>query len=76
QRSKQEIEAELGDDGRFGNDAVRGAAGKFDMQVMKVASILHISRYLCEGKPVPPNIGAIDFEIAMNICRELLERYR
>lgn len=76
QRSKQEIEAELGDDGRFGNDAVRGAAGKFDMQVMKVASILHISRYLCEGKPVPPNIGAIDFEIAMTICRELLERYR
>ncbi|WP_421345985.1 DUF3987 domain-containing protein [Aeromonas veronii] len=75
-KAKQQIEAELGDDGRFGNDAVRGAAGKLDLQVMKIASILHISRHLCEGKPVPPNIGAADFEIALNICCELLERYR
>ena len=75
-KAKQQIEVELGDDGRFGNDAVRGAAGKLDLQIMKVASILHISRHLCEGKPVPPNIGSADFGIALNICRELLERYR
>lgn len=75
-KAKQQIEVELGDDGRFGNDAVRGAAGKLDLQVMKVASILHISRHLCVGKPVPPNIGTADFEIALNICLELLERYR
>ncbi|ATL98519.1 hypothetical protein CK910_08520 [Aeromonas sp. CA23] len=73
---KQQIEVELDDDGRFGNDAVRGAAGKLELQIMKVASILHISRHLCEGKPVPLNIGAADFEIALNICCELLERYR
>lgn len=75
-KAKQQLEVELGDDGRFGNDAVRGAAGKLDLQVMKVASILHITRHLCEGKPVPPNIGTADFEIALNLCRELLERYR
>lgn len=75
-QAKQQIEIELGDEGRFGNDAVRGAAGKFDMQVMKVASILHVSRHLCEGHPVPPNIGVADFDIALKLCRELLERYR
>lgn len=75
-QAKQQIENELGDEGRFGNDAVRGAAGKFDMQVMKIASILHVSRHLCEGRPVPPNIGVDDFEIALKLCRELLERYR
>lgn len=75
-QAKQQIEIELGDEGRFGNDGVRGAAGKFDMQVMKVASILHVSRHLCEGHPVPPNIGVADFEIALKLCRELLERYR
>ncbi|MFG0872307.1 DUF3987 domain-containing protein [Aeromonas media] len=75
-QAKQQIEIELGDEGRFGNDGVRGAAGKFDMQVMKVASILHVSRHLCEGHPVPSNIGVADFEIALKLCRELLERYR
>ncbi|HAU4893604.1 TPA: DUF3987 domain-containing protein [Aeromonas hydrophila] len=75
-QAKQQIENELGDEGRFGNDAVRGAAGKFDMQVMKIASILHVSRHLCEGRPVPPNIGIDDFEIALKLCHELLERYR
>lgn len=73
---KQAIEADLADGGKFGNDAVRGAAGKFDMQVMKIASILHVSRHLCEGEPVPANVGAADFEIALKLCRELLERYR
>lgn len=75
-KAKQEIEKELGDSGQFGNDAVRGAAGKFDMQVMKVASILHVSRNLMQGIAVPPNIGAADFRIALTICRELLNRYR
>ncbi|MNJ19665.1 hypothetical protein D3C77_139880 [compost metagenome] len=75
-QAKQQIENELGDEGRFGNDAVRGAAGKFDMQVMKIASILHVSRHLCEGRPVPPNIGIDDFEIALKLCHELLELYR
>ncbi len=74
--SKQEIERDLGDDGRFGNDAVRGAAGKFDLQVMKISAILHVSRHLMQGMTVPPNIGAADFEIALTMCRELLERYR
>ena len=75
-KAKQEIECDLGDDGRFGNDAVRGAAGKFDMQVMKISAILHVSRHLMQGMTVPPNIGAADFEIALTMCRELLERYR
>ncbi len=75
-KAKQEIERDLGDDGRFGNDAVRGAAGKFDLQVMKISAILHVSRHLMQGMTVPPNIGAADFEIALTMCRELLERYR
>lgn len=74
--AKQSIESDLADDGKFGNDAVRGAAGKFDMQVMKVSAILHVARHLCKGEPVPANVGAADFEIALKLCRELLERYR
>lgn len=74
-RAKQDLEIELSDDGRFGNDAVRGAAGKLDLQVLKVAGVLHVARHLMSGDKVPPNIGRKDFDMALRICRELLERY-
>lgn len=74
-QAKQKIEPELADGGRYGSNVVRGAAGKFDLQVVKIATVLHVTRHLCAGERVPSNINRADFVIAMEICHEQLESY-
>lgn len=44
------------------NDAVRGAAGKFDLQVLKVSAIMHVARYSRGKELVPANVGAADLD--------------
>lgn len=73
---QQELEPELADGGRFDSDALRGAASKLNLQILKIAAVLHVSRYLCDGVEPPANIGAADFDVAASLARELLERYR
>jgi len=66
---KNELEPHLADNGKFGQlDSLRGAAGKADMQVMKIAANLH----LLDGK-LDMNIQPATVEQAISIVRDLLE---
>lgn len=38
---REGLEPELADDGRYGNNMMRGFMGKADKQIMKIASVLH-----------------------------------
>lgn len=39
---KQELEPLMANSGRFSHDLLRGAVGKFDQRVMKIAAVLHV----------------------------------
>ncbi|WP_459567672.1 DUF3987 domain-containing protein, partial [Enterobacter asburiae] len=40
-KARQELEPELGDGGKYSHTMLRGAMGKFDKQVMRLASVIH-----------------------------------
>ncbi|WP_322114138.1 DUF3987 domain-containing protein, partial [Escherichia coli] len=43
-KARQELEPELGDGGKYSHTMLRGAMGKFDKQVMRLASVIHTIR--------------------------------
>jgi len=66
---KNELEPHLADTGKFGQlDSLRGAAGKADMQVMKIAANLHLL-----DNRLDMDISAATVVQAINIVRDLLE---
>lgn len=67
---RNKIESDLGDGKRYSHIALRGAAGKINMQIMKIVAIL----WLCdagfeESQPIPLNL----VESAIGIAYDLLE---
>jgi hypothetical protein len=67
---RQKIEPDLIDGGRYGHISVRGAAGKVNMQVMKIAANLHL---LCRQDEFNPNIPDNIVKSAIGIAHDLLE---
>ncbi|WP_262963747.1 DUF3987 domain-containing protein [Methylobacter psychrophilus] len=66
---KNLIEPHLADGGKYAHLSLRGAAGKFDIQVMKVAAILH----LLDGGTTIPEIADKHVRAAIDIVSQLLE---
>jgi len=50
---KQEIEPNLADGGKYSSNMLRGAMGKMDKQVMKIASVLHVIENFKDGNCSP-----------------------
>ena len=67
---RQSIEQHLVDGGRYSHISVRGAAGKVNMQVMKIAANLHL---LTRLNNFDPNIPDSIINSAIGIARDLLE---
>ena len=63
------IEPHLVNGGKFSHAFLRGAAGKLNIQIMKVASVLH----LLDGGMYEPNIDDKHVRAAIGIVHELFE---
>lgn len=63
------IEPHLANGGKFSHAFLRGAAGKLNIQVMKIAANLH----LLNGGMFEPNIDDQDVRAAIGIAHELFE---
>ena len=48
---RQRIEPKLADDGEYSNAMIRGAMGKADKQIIKIACLLHIADEWCQEQP-------------------------
>jgi hypothetical protein len=69
---RNKIEPHLKDGGRFSHISLRGAAGKVDIQIMKIAANLH----LLKGHALVPKIIPNDLVIsAIRIVDDLLEAH-
>lgn len=67
---RQRIEQHLADGGRYSHISVRGAAGKINMQVMKIAANLHL---LSRQDNFNPTIPDSIVKSAIGIAHDLLE---
>jgi hypothetical protein len=66
---RNSIEPHLIDGGRFSHISLRGAASKINMQIMKIAAILHLSDYAEMNNIIPER----HINAAIHIANELLE---
>lgn len=71
---KQELETDLADGGRYSSNLMRGAIGKMDKQVMKIASILHCVENFRDGN-CPITISETTVKWAYSLYRELAKMY-
>ena len=72
--NKMKIEPHMGDDGKYSNSLLRGVVGKMDKQVMKMASVLHVSEHWVDGaKPTKINDKTIKW--AIKLYKELIKLY-
>lgn len=74
QQKKQELEPMLADDGRYSNSMMRGAIGKMDKQVHKIASVLHVVENFHNGS-APVTITLETFKWAYSVYSELAKMY-
>jgi hypothetical protein len=65
---RNEIEPHMADDGKYSTATMRGTAGKVDMHIMKIATLLAI----LDEKPVG-EVGLEYVEASINIMRDMLE---
>ncbi|QGF21262.1 DNA helicase [Citrobacter phage HCF1] len=86
--ARQELEPDLADGGKYSHTMLRGALGKMDKQVIRIASVLHVIRnwFNEEGTPTKAvklkwrqcrkhqTIGAIA-AVKMHVCRCLWKLY-
>lgn len=73
---RQAIEPKLADDGEYSNSMIRGAMGKADKQIIKIACLLHISeewggQYATRN----PNVRKDKVESAISIFDQLSQTY-
>lgn len=53
---QQQIESMIKNGGRYAHSVLRGAAGKFDQRVMKIAAVLHVIESLMNGERIQDTI--------------------
>lgn len=69
---RNDLEPELKAGGKYSHSSLRGAIGKIDMQIMKIAANLHILKY----SQLPPSTIDTDTVIsAINIMRDMTEAH-
>jgi hypothetical protein len=73
-QKKQELEPMLADNGRYSNSMMRGAIGKMDKQVHKIASVLHVVEHFFNGS-APVTISVETFKWAYSVYSELAKMY-
>jgi len=74
-RFRNEIEAEMGDTGRFSDNMTRGAMGKADKQICKIASVLWVASEWSSSGQKRKDIGLKTMRRAIEIFRELSRTY-
>ncbi|WPJ47216.1 hypothetical protein RCIP0001_00041 [Klebsiella phage RCIP0001] len=74
-KARQELEPELGDGGKYSHTMLRGAMGKFDKQVMRLASVIHTIRNWQPGGKRSKKIDAATIDEAIIMFHELSKTY-
>lgn len=77
-RARQELEPDLADGGKYSHTMLRGAMGKFDKQVLRIASVLHAIRNWSDDKGQPKKSREIEvdtIEEAILMFHELSKTY-
>lgn len=69
------VEPEMGDEGKYGNNMMRGFIGKVDKQVLKIASILHVADEWQEGGTKSSKVNISTVRRALNIFKAIAESY-
>ncbi|QDP59269.1 MAG: hypothetical protein Tp136SUR676911_8 [Prokaryotic dsDNA virus sp.] len=73
---RQEIEPKLADDGEYSNAMIRGAMGKADKQIIKIASLLHIAEEWQGEQPRRKPFITVDcVKRAIEIFEQLSQTY-
>lgn len=72
---KQEIEKDLGDNGKYGNSLLRGTMGKLDKQVCKLAAVLHATKHWRMGGSMSTVIDDSTVAWAIEIFMELSKAF-
>lgn len=77
-RARQEMEPDLADGGKYSHTMLRGALGKMDKQVIRIASVLHVIRNWFNENGNPQKSYEIELETmqeALIIFGELSKTY-
>lgn len=77
-RARQEMEPDLADGGKFSHTMLRGALGKMDKQVIRIASVLHVIRNWFNENGNPQKSREIELETmqeALLMFQELSKTY-
>ncbi len=72
--NKTKIEPHLKDGGMYSNNMLRGAVGKMDKQVMKMACVLHVIENW-NGKLTPLTVQESSVKWAIKIYKQLIKMY-
>ena len=70
-----EVEPEMGDEGKYGNNMMRGFIGKVDKQVLKIACILHAAKEWQEGEGRNTRVSTSTIRKALDIFKAIAESY-
>lgn len=77
-RARQEMEPDLADGGKYSHTMLRGALGKMDKQVIRIASVLHVIRNWFNESGSPQKSREIELETmqeALIMFQELSKTY-
>ena len=77
-RARQEMEPDLADGGKFSHTMLRGALGKMDKQVIRIASVLHVIRNWFSENGSPQKSREIELDTmqeALIMFQELSKTY-
>lgn len=77
-RARQEMEPDLADGGKYSHTMLRGALGKMDKQVIRIASVLHVIRNWFNENGNPQKSYEIELETvqeALLMFQELSKTY-
>ena len=71
---RQDCEEHLRDDGKYSNTMLRGAVGKADKQILKIACVLHVSECWNAGN-TPLRVSDKTMAHAIHVYSELVKTY-
>jgi hypothetical protein len=72
---RSDLEPEMADNGRYGNNMMRGFMGKADKQIMKIASVLHTIDNWSEGGERSNDIKVGTTKSAIKFFKDIAESY-
>lgn len=72
---RSELEPEMGDNGRYNNNMMRGFIGKADKQIMKISCVLHTIANWKEGGSRKKKINDSTVKKAIKFFQDIVESY-